>query len=226
MAFFVNTPIEHISRIDRRIVPALKRLGIKTVRDLLFHFPSRYDDFSNEKDIAGVFPGETVTVRGVIEKISVHRTFRKRMALTEAVVRDETGKIKVVWFNQPFLAKNLKEGFLVRLSGKVAKGPGGVYLQNPSYERVGERAIHPVRSQPRRDVGADDALVYPVRDEISNGVGRTSNGIHTGGLVAVYPETQGITSRWLRYLVSNFIKLRQNLADPIPLDILKRNNLP
>src|SRR3989344_4802338 len=226
MPILLNTPIESAARVHRRIIPALKRLGIRTLRDLLFHFPLRYDDFSNEKNIAGIFPGETVTVRGVIEKISVHLTFRKRMALTEAVVRDETGKIKVVWFNQPFLAKNLKEGFLVRLSGKVAKGPGGVYLQNPSYERVGERAIHPVRSQPRRDVGADDALVYPVRDEISNGVGRTSNGIHTGGLVAVYPETQGITSRWLRYLVSNFIKLRQNLADPIPLDILKRNNLP
>src|SRR3989344_5757557 len=226
MPILLNTPIESAARVHRRIIPALKRLGIRTLRDLLFHFPLRYDDFSNEKNIAGIFPGETVTVRGVIEKISVHLTFRKRMALTEAVVRDETGKIKVVWFNQPFLAKNLKEGFLVRLAGKVAKGPGGVYIQNPSYERVGERAIHPVRSQPRRDVGADDALVYPVRDEISNGVGRTSNGIHTGGLVAVYPETQGITSRWLRYLVSNFIKLRQNLADPIPLDILKRNNLP
>jgi len=226
MPILLNTPIESVARVHRRIIPALKRLGIRTLRDLLFHFPSRYDDFSNEKDIAGIFPGETVTVRGVIEKISVHRTFRKRMALTEAVVRDETGKIKAVWFNQPFLAKNLKEGFLIRLSGKVAKGPGGMYLQNPSYERVGERerAIHPVRSQTPE--ASADALVYPVRDEISNGAGRTSNGIHTGGLVAVYPETQGITSRWLRYLVSNFIKLRQNLADPIPLDILKRNNLP
>src|SRR3989344_5250702 len=192
MPILLNTPIESAARVHRRIIPALKRLGIRTLRDLLFHFPLRYDDFSNEKNIAGIFPGETVTVRGVIEKISVHQTFRKRMALTEAVVRDETGKIKVVWFNQPFLAKNLKEGFLVRLSGKVAKGPGGVYLQNPSYERVGER----------------------------------ERAIHTGGLVAVYPETQGITSRWLRYLVSNFIKLRQSIADPIPPDILKRNNLP
>ncbi|OGZ93169.1 MAG: hypothetical protein A2131_00495 [Candidatus Sungbacteria bacterium GWC2_49_10] len=192
MPILLNTPIESAARVHRRIIPALKRLGIRTLRDLLFHFPLRYDDFSNEKDIAGIFPGETVTVRGVIEKVSLHRTFRKKMALTEAVLRDETGKIKAVWFNQPFLAKNLKEGFLVRLSGKVAKGPGGAYLQNPSYERVGASA----------------------------------RAIHTGGLVAVYPETRGITSRWLRYLISNSIPLRKNLVDPIPLDILKRNNLP
>jgi len=171
----LDKQIESLKGIGPYYQKKLVKLRLKTVRDLLFHFPSRYDDFSNEKDIAGVFPGETVTVRGVIEKISVHRTFRKRMALTEAVLRDETGKIKAVWFNQPFLAKNLKEGFLVRLSGKVAKGPGGAYLQNPSYERVGASA----------------------------------RAIHTGGLVAVYPETRGITSRWLRYLVSNFIKLRQ-----------------
>src|SRR3990167_4988371 len=186
MPILLNTPIESAARVHRRIIPALKRLGIRTLRDLLFHFPLRYDDFSNEKDIAGIFPGETVTVRGVIEKVSLHRTFRKKMALTEAVLRDETGKIKAVWFNQPFLAKNLKEGFLVRLSGKVAKGPGGAYLQNPSYERVGASA----------------------------------RAIHTGGLVAVYPETRGITSRWLRYLISNSIPLRKNLVDPIPLDLL------
>ncbi len=192
MSVLLHTPIESAAGVHSRIVPALKRLGIRTIRDLLFHFPLRYDDFSNEKTIRDIEVGETVTVRGVIEKVSLHRTFRKRMALTEAGVRDETGKIKAVWFNQPFLARNLKEGFLVRLSGKVAKGPGGAYLQNPSYERVGTR----------------------------------ERAIHTGGLVAVYPETRGITSRWLRYLVSNFIKLRQNLADPIPPDILKRNNLP
>lgn len=192
MPVLLNTPIESVARIDRRILPALKRLGIRTLRDLLFHFPARYDDFSNEKDIAGVFPGETVSVQGAIEKISVHRTFKKRLALTEAVIRDETGKIKAVWFNQPFLARNLKEGFFVRFSGKVAKGPGGAYLQSPSYERVGGNA----------------------------------RAIHTGGLVAVYPETRGITSRWFRYLVSNFIRASKNLVDPIPPDILKRNNLP
>jgi len=190
MAISIHTPIQDAGRIDKRILPALKRLGIETVRDLLFHFPSRYEDFSNEKKIADVFLGETVTLRGTVEKISVHRTFRKRMALTEAVIRDETGNIKAVWFNQPFIAKNVSEGSAVLVSGKIAKGPGGNYLQNPSYERVGARAIH------------------------------------TGGLVAVYPESWGITSRWLRYLISQFIGLRAHIKDSLKDSVRVRNQLP
>ncbi len=195
---YVTTPIESVPAINRRIVPALKRLGIKTIRDLLFHFPIRYDDFSNEKPIEDISVGETVTIHGTIEKISVRRTFRKRMALTEVTVRDETGALKAIWFNQPFLARNLKAGNSVRLSGKVAKGPEGIYLQNPSYEK-----IH--NSQ------------FGIRD--------SSKGVHTGGLVAIYPETRGITSRWLRYLISKFIRVRFELVDPIPSDVLRRNNL-
>src|SRR3989344_4642955 len=118
----LETPIGQLPKINKRIVPALKRLGIRTIRDLLFHFPARYDDFSNVKSISDVIAGETVTVEGMIKRISTGRTQHKRMALTEAVIEDETGRIKALWFNQPFLVRNLKSGLAVRLSCKVSLG--------------------------------------------------------------------------------------------------------
>ena len=96
------TTVESVPRISKKIIPALKKLGIKTIRGLLFHFPSRYEDFSNLKPIRAVEIGEVVTVRGVIQKVSNRRTARRHLMLTEATVKDESGTIKALWFNQPF----------------------------------------------------------------------------------------------------------------------------
>src|SRR3989338_4008167 len=185
------SPIESVPKIRKKIIPALKKLGIRTLRDLLFHLPARYEDFSNKKDIKDVAIGEVVTIQCVISKIQTIRIPRRRMVLVQATAKDASGSIRATWFNQPFLARTLKEGEKVNLSGKIAQGPGGKYLQNPSYEKTGK-----------------------------------SESIHTGGLIAIYPETRGITSRWLRFLIKNFIELRKGLTDPLPEDIRKRYQLP
>ena len=193
----ISAPIESVPKISRRIVPALKRLGIKTIRDLLFHFPSRYEDFSDARKINEVAAGETVTIEGEVMRVTAGRTLRKRMTLLQAVIRDETGRITATWFNQPFLARTIREGLLIRLSGKVAQGPRGICLQNPAYERITNR-----------------------ESRIEN------QGIHTGGLIPMYPETQGITSRWLRFLVKSFIELRHTIPDPLPDETRSRHSLP
>ncbi len=219
----LNTPIEQASKIRRSILPALNRLGIKTLRDLLFHFPARYDDFSNLKPIGEVGVGEVVTVSGKIKKVQNYRTARRRFFITEVLLEDGSGSIKATWFNQPFLARNFRPGVLVSLSGKVVSGPRGQYLQNPAYEKItnyqlpitSSQGVHPVGSQPRRDVG----VAVPLSAE------RTSNGVHTGGLVAIYPETEGVTSRWLRFLIKFFIGLSQEIEDPLPLETRQRQGL-
>lgn len=193
---FLNTPIESVPKISKRIVPSLRRLGIRTIRDLLFHFPARYEDFSNVKHIRDVTPNETVTIRGKILKIANRRTMRKQMILTEAIIGDETGKIKTVWFNQPFIARNLRQGQAVNFSGKAALGKDGLYLQNPAYEKL-------------------------LKFNLNN-----SRLFHTEGLVPVYNESRGITSRWLRYLIRLFIDLRIKIPDPLPPEIRKRHLLP
>ncbi len=189
------TPIESVPKISKRIVPALKKLGIKTVRDLLFHFPTRYDDFSNRKDIKNAAVNEIVSVTGTIFKIQAIRTARRRIIIVHATLKDATGAIRATWFNQPFLAKILKVGDRVNLAGKVALGPNGAYLQNPAYEKNQEARIK-------------------------------NQGLHTGGLVAIYPETRGITSRWLRFLIHFFLELRKTIPDPLPPEIKKKYLLP
>ena len=184
-----ETPVAAAPKISKRILPALRRLGIETLGDLLLYFPSRYEDFSARKYIADLVLGETATVEATVRRVTQGRTQRRHMYLLEAVVEDETGRIRAIWFNQPFLARNIKEGTTVRLSGKIAQGPKGIYLQNPAYERS----------------AADET--------------------HTGALVPVYPETEGITSRWLRFLVKQFLPLRTDIPDPLPAETRERHGL-
>ncbi|OGL95934.1 ATP-dependent DNA helicase RecG [Candidatus Uhrbacteria bacterium RIFOXYA2_FULL_41_8] len=112
-------------------------LGIKTLGQVLFDFPFRYDDLSHQEEIAHVVPGQKVTVRGTITTIKNRRSNRNaRMIVTEAIVQDDTGAMKVVWFHRGFLTKVLRSGTVVSLSGKVDDAYG-LSLVNPEYEVVG-----------------------------------------------------------------------------------------
>jgi len=135
----LDTPIEEIPRIGPQYQKRLKKLGIKTVRDLLFHFPHRYEDFSNLKKISQARVGERVCIRGKISQIENTRTWKKRMFLTQAVVKDDSGTIKIVWFNQPYLINVLKEGDFVSLVGKAISDKYGLYLSSPAYEKINLR---------------------------------------------------------------------------------------
>ncbi len=134
----LSTNIEEIPRIGTAYHKKLKKFGIKTVQDLLFYFPSRYDDFSDIIPINKVKVGYNVCVQGKVLSIESARTFKKFMSITEVIIEDETGTIKALWFNQPYLAKTLKEDDYICLAGKVSLGKEGIYLNNPAYERMGE----------------------------------------------------------------------------------------
>ncbi|NOQ68351.1 ATP-dependent DNA helicase RecG [Patescibacteria group bacterium] len=146
---YLKTPIEKLSLVGPAYVKKLHRVGIKTAGDLLFHFPFRYDDFSEVKKISEVELGEIVSVRGKIIDIQNIRTWKKKMNITEALIEDESGAIKAVWFNQPFLVRNLKKGANVSLSGKIVYAQEGLQLSNPSYELLGSgQSLHTARLVP------------------------------------------------------------------------------
>lgn len=185
--------IEKIPGIGPVYQKKLKRLGIKTVRDLLFHFPYRYDDFSKITPISKIKTGDNQCVQGEILQIETRRTWKRRMFLTEAILKDETGAVKIVWFNQPYLINVLKKGDKICLAGKLTLGEKGLYFTNPAYEKVSPL----------------------INSDIL---------IHTGRLVPVYPETQGLSSRWLRFILKPVLmKLNNEIEDPLPKKIKEEN---
>lgn len=134
--------IDKITRVGQAMVGKLKNLGIVTVEDLLFYWPFRYDDFSQTTPIGELLPMTRANIVGEIAMISNKRSFRRRLAITEALIMDETGTARAVWFNQPFLVRNLKVGDQVSLSGKVEEEYGSPLMQSPVYEKISAQAIH------------------------------------------------------------------------------------
>ena len=188
----LTTPIEHIAGIGPVFKKKLKKLGIKTIYDLVFHFPRRYEDFSNLIPISKVKINEVCTVQGRVIGIETSRSWKKRMYITEAIIEDKTGAIKVVWFNQPYLTRILKPDDKVFLSGKIVISKNGAHLSNPIYEK-GDLSLDP---------------------------------IHTGRLIPVYPETAGLSSRWIRYILKPLLtRLGDNIEETLPQEILKKHKL-
>ena len=185
----LKTPIEELPQIGPRYVLYLKKLGIKTAGDLIFHFPFRYDDYSAFKNIDEVEVGQVVSVKGEIIEIKNIRTRRRNMTLTEAAVQDDTGVIQVVWFNQPFITNNLRVGTSVSLSGKVNFAKEGYQLSSPAYEILGK------------------------------------SNLHTGRLVPVYHETDGVTSKWLRAHLKPLMPLVDSVPEFLPEEIIERQDL-
>jgi len=191
----LSTPIQDIPKIGLTYQKRLKKFGIKTVQDILFHFPARYDDFSDIISISEARQKltQTVCIQGKISEIEGTRTFKKWMSLTEAIIEDENAKIKVIWFNQPYIAKTLKEDDFVCLAGKISLGKEGLYLNNPSYERINEWSDN-------------------------------NNLTHTGRIVPVYPETRGVTSRWFRFIIKPLLVRFVNIMpESLPVEIIKKH---
>src|SRR3989344_8046861 len=162
-----DTSIENLPGVGSFYSYRLDKLEIRTVRDLVYHFPFRYEDFSQVEKIRDVVDGQKLSIQGVILQIKDIRT-RFGKFLTTATVSDESGTIEVIWFNQPYLTKTLKAGTPVSLSGKVKVEGRRAKLISPSYE----------------------VLRTPFQKLPTGPVAPT---IHTGRLVAVYPETEGLT---------------------------------
>ena len=190
----LSTKIEEIPKIGTTYAKRLKKFGIKTVQDLLFYFPARYDDFSEivSINIARQKLGETVCVQGEIIEIETSKSIYGRMAVTKAVIQDRTAQINVIWFNQPYLEKSLKENDFICLAGKISLGKEGLYFNSPAFERINE-------------IGENEELT------------------HTGRIVPVYSETRGVTSRWLRYIIKPLLyRFVDQIPESLPKEIIKK----
>ncbi|MDD5251758.1 MAG: ATP-dependent DNA helicase RecG [Patescibacteria group bacterium] len=135
-----ETALAELTGIGRAGLTALRDLGLTTVGDLAFHIPYRYDDFLATTPIAEIEPGGNVTVIASVVRVSGRRSFRRRLAMTEAIVTDGKDEIGVIWFNQPYLAKSLRQGMTYRFAGKASRTKYGIRLVNPLVERADAEA--------------------------------------------------------------------------------------
>lgn len=186
---------------------ALERLGLRTVRDLLHHFPTRYEMAGEGAEIAGLVAGQEASIVGTLEKLEAKKGWKSRIPMTEGYLRDNTGRIKCRWFNQPYISKMYADGTLVRATGKVTGSEGKLYLANPQLEKVSvtESALFEKEKVINADSGED---------------------VHE--LFAVYPESRGTTSLWMRHAVAKFLtqEVLDEVEDPIPAELLKNYSLP
>jgi ATP-dependent DNA helicase RecG len=115
----LDTPIEQLPGIGKVTAQSFKRLGVRTVLDMLYHFPHRYDDYSSQKQIANLEIGAVETVIATVTDV---RTFGMKAGgqALEVLVSDDSGDLKAVFFRQPWLARQFSVGARVVLSGKVA----------------------------------------------------------------------------------------------------------
>ncbi|MEI8096859.1 MAG: ATP-dependent DNA helicase RecG [Candidatus Moraniibacteriota bacterium] len=143
-----NIPLSEILTIKEQSLKRLERLGIFTVSDMLYHFPNRYEDYSEIRTINSLTPDEKCTLEGKVIRIEAGRTWKKKMFLTEATLENESGHIRLIWFNQRFVAQSLKEGSLIRVSGKVSRDNKGLLLTNPAFENSSRDATHTGRLVP------------------------------------------------------------------------------
>ena len=139
----LTTEIININKVGKVIAQRLKKLNIQTAQDLLYFFPFRYEDYSQLSKINDLKIGENVNIVGTVELIQNKRSPRRRINITECLVSDDSASIKIIWFNQPFIIKNLHSGDKISLAGKVEEDFSGVIMKSPIYEKIYSNAnIH------------------------------------------------------------------------------------
>ena len=149
MAITLSTPISELTRVGAITAQRLAKLGISTVRDLLEHYPLRYEDYSQIFAIGDLKGGEVGSIIGTISSIKNKQTAHKKMSLIEAYLTDGSGDIKIIWFNQPFLTDTLKEGDKIIVAGTVERDWQECLLKNPMFEKYyGATTLHTARLVP------------------------------------------------------------------------------
>lgn len=135
----LQTPIRQLPRMQSPTAKKFEQLGLITVKDALFYFPFRHEDWRRRSQVADVAAGQDVTIEATVAKITSRRSWRRRgTTVVEATVTDNSGgKLKVSWFNLPFLTKTLKVGDQLYLSGTIVLGRDNrLQLQNPLFEKA------------------------------------------------------------------------------------------
>ncbi len=203
MAITLASPIGELRGVGPSRARSFQKMGIEYVRDLLFHFPRKYEDFSVVTPISQLEVGKQMTVRGEVVSIRQKAGFygKRRLLRIYVDIDDGTGIVHVVWFNLKFLADKLPVGTTLYIAGTVEEPK---FMKQPSQD--GRRHVS-MRSP---------AMEFATQEE-----GR----IHTAAITPIYNETSGISSRFIRYQMKSILPAALLVPEYIPQDIIERNLL-
>ncbi|PKM91666.1 ATP-dependent DNA helicase RecG [Candidatus Falkowbacteria bacterium HGW-Falkowbacteria-1] len=130
--------IKTLPKIGDKTEKKLEKMGIKTINDLIFHFPFRYEKYEFCENLGKIKINTAINLKVKIDLIRNKRSFRKKMTISEAIVSDDHGSLEVIWFNQPFISKTLKNGDMVSLAGKIMANNGRLIMASPIYEKINQ----------------------------------------------------------------------------------------
>ncbi len=192
---------EHFTRLSPEQKKALARLSIRTIRDLLYHFPARYESSEGVRTIQDLVVGETATLYGHLKGAKAKKTWKTRMPSAEAYLEDGSGRVKVMWFRQPYMAKMTEKMGLVKITGKVAGTADKPYITNPAVEK----AEHLPAISHESLFGGDEPVMF-----------------------AIYPETKGISSLWFRHAIERAMRslVQEQIDEVIPDALRTEYSLP
>jgi len=135
----LDLPVTGIKGVSSSVASKLKKLGVETVRDLLYFFPHRHLDYSQMKSISQLSEVGEQTIMANVWQARVTMLGGRRS--TEAIVGDETGNVRAVWFNNPYLAKTLTTNARIVLSGRVSLFRGRYVFESPEWELVEDKEL-------------------------------------------------------------------------------------
>lgn len=197
-----STAISSIYKLSPTLRAALQKLNLNTFEDILRYSPIRYASYLDNQNIAGLSAGTPATIYGSIQNVKVRKSWTTKIPMTEGYLSDGVNKIKLFWFNQPYIGKMYPEDTLVCVKGTPTAKAGELSLSNPSIEKV-------------------DSV-----PDLSDGLfAKSSNG---DTLTPVYRETRGVSSRIIYEIVKRIALSPEfeKIEDPLPEYIREALHLP
>ncbi len=195
--------VRYVKGVGPSRAEQLTRLEIRSVEDLLWYAPRRYEDRSRLQTIREVRPGQVATIRSRILAKGLRR-LRGGRTIVQAAVGDATGVLECVWFHQPYLEKFLRVGDELIIHGRVEPRPrSGLQVVHPEIERLEDSS----------DTEADH--------------GPADLGLNMGRIVPIYPLTEGVSQRWFRRLVKTVLSEETlSVHEVLPDALRQRHQLP
>jgi ATP-dependent DNA helicase RecG len=144
----LNAALTVLQGVGPKHATTLESLGMRTLGDMLYYFPRRYEDYSQLKPIKSLWYGEQVTVIGTVQSVYTRPIRRGAATIVEAILGDGTGSLRLSWFNQPWMANRLREGMQISVSGKVDQYLGRLVMNQPDWEPIEIEHLHTNRIVP------------------------------------------------------------------------------